>query len=209
VPSRSGKTTMERLVATLDGVKRGYENPIVENAIRQTFQTAALLSSSYLGDLPAQLYPLCREIYLEQLTRRAGPAKVFTNTHPGHIYDAARIAAVFPNIRFIFVKRNLDDILLRIYLRQYNRGNAYAYDLKVARDHVVWYYQMIDVLADKLPDVVRVIHYEDMVTDPAAALRTAAELCGLPMTDKPLPAVGDDRGCAEPYREFMAAALAT
>src|SRR5205085_1873144 len=44
-PSRSGKTTMETLIATLDGVKRGYENPIVENAIRRTFQSAGLLTN--------------------------------------------------------------------------------------------------------------------------------------------------------------------
>jgi hypothetical protein len=27
------------------------------------------------------------------------------------------------------------------------------------------------------------------------------------MPDKPLPKIGDDRGCADPYREFMAAEL--
>ena len=39
-PSRSGKTTMEALVGALHGVKRGYENPSVENAVRRTFQGA-------------------------------------------------------------------------------------------------------------------------------------------------------------------------
>ena len=208
-PSRSGKTTMEALVATLDGVKRGYENPSVENAIRGAFQSAGLLTSLMFEILPPGFDSLCRDIYLgEELTRRAGSAKVFTNTHPSRIHDAARIAAAFPGVRFIFVKRNLEDNLLRIYMRKYTRGNSYAYDLKSARDHVIWYHQMIDVLAEKFPDIVRVIQYEEMVADPAATLRVAAELCGLPMTDKPLPEIGDDRGCAAPYRELMAAALA-
>jgi Flp pilus assembly protein TadD len=206
-PSRSGKTTMEALVATLAGVKRGYENPSVDNAIRRAFQTAALLTSGYFEFLPPQLDALCRDIYLEELGRRAGSARVFTNTHPGRIYDAARMVAAFPNVRFIFVKRNVEDIHLRIYMRHYNRGNPYSYDLKSARDYVVWYHQMMDLLAEKLPDIVRVIQYENMVADPAAALRVAAELCGLQMTDGPLPEIGDDRGCAEPYRQFMAEAL--
>jgi tetratricopeptide (TPR) repeat protein len=206
-PSRAGKTTMEQLVATLDGVKRGYENPIVENAIRRTFQTAALLTSSYLEQLPANLHPLCRDIYLEELARRSGSAKVFTNTHPARIYDAARVIAIFPNVRIVFVKRNMEDILLRIYMRQYNRGNVYSYDLNAAREHVMWYYQMMDVLAEKLSDSVRVIRYEEMVADPAAALQVAADLCGLAMPHDPLPSIGDDRGCAAPYREFMAAGL--
>jgi hypothetical protein len=92
-------------------------------------------------------------------------------------------------------------------MQKYQNANPYAYDLKSTRDHILWYHQMIDVLAEKLPDITRVIHYEDMVADPSGALRVAADLCGLPMTHAPLPMIGDDRGCAEPYRQFMAAAL--
>jgi tetratricopeptide (TPR) repeat protein len=205
--SRSGKTTLEQLVATLDGVKRGYENPIVENAIRRTFQTSALLTSNYFGNLPPSLDEQCRDIYLEELAERAGPAKVFTNTHPARISDATRVASVFPNARFIFVKRNLKDTLLRIYMQQYNKGHPYSYDLKAASDYICWYHEMIDVLADKLPDITRVIHYDEMVADPAGALRITADLCGLPMSHGLLPAIGDDRGCSDPYRRLMTVAL--
>jgi tetratricopeptide (TPR) repeat protein len=206
-PSRSGKTSMEKLVSTLDGVKRGHENPIVENAISRTFQRAGLLTNWMLAHLPPQFYPSCREIYLEDLARRAGSAKVFTNTHPVHINDAGRIATTFPNVRFIFVKRDLEDNMLRIYMRNYTRGNSYAYDLKSIREHLDWYGQMMDVLAEKLPDIVRVVQYEDMISEPAATLKVMAELCDLPMPEGPLPPLGDDRGCAAPYRQFMAAAI--
>lgn len=202
-PSRSGKTSIERLVATLDGVKRGYENPIVENAIRRTFQNAALLTSDYLENLPDQLLPQCREIYREELAQRAGTARVFTNTHPGRIYDVDRIAGTFSNVRFIFIKRNVEDTVLRMYMRRYNRGNAHAYDLASTREHVVWYHQMIDALAKKLPSVTRVIQYEDMVVDPRGTLGVAIELCGLSTPTGPVPSLGDDRGAASPYRSFM------
>ena len=206
-PSRSGKTTLEQLIATLDGVKRGYENPSVDNAIRRTYQTAGLPTRDLFEILPPQLYPLCREIYLEELTRRAGTARVFTNTHPVRINDAAQTAIVFPNVRFIFVKRDVEDTTLRMYFRQYRSLNSFAYDIKAARDHVIWHHQMMDELAAKLPDRVRIINYEDMVRDPAGALRVAAELCGLPPPKGPVPTIGDDRGAAGPYRELMAAAL--
>jgi tetratricopeptide (TPR) repeat protein len=205
-PSRSGKTTMEQLVSTLDGVKRGYENPSVDNAVRRAFQTAALLVGR-LENLPAEFHPLCCDFYLKDISRRAGSARVFTNTNPGRIHDATLVASAFPNTRFIFLKRNVEDNVLRIFMRRYASGNVYSYDLKAARDHVVWYHQMIDLLAQKLPNIVRVIQYEDMVVDPAAALRTAADLCGLPMPQRPLPPLGDDRGCSEPYRELIAAEL--
>jgi tetratricopeptide (TPR) repeat protein len=206
-PSRSGKTTMEALAGALDDVKRGYENPSVENAIRRTFQGAGLLTAGMFEMLPPRLDSMCRDIYLKELAQRAGSAKVFTNTHPGRIHDAARVAAAFPDVRFIFVKRNLEDNMLRIYMRKYAFGNPYGYDLAAIRNHITWYHEMIDVLAEKLPLISRVVHYEDMVADPRAALSVAAELCGLPMKHGPLPNIGDDRGCAEPYRDFMAAAL--
>jgi hypothetical protein len=65
---------------------------------------------------------------------------------------------------------------------------------------------MIDLLTEKFPAIARVVHYEDIAVDPMGALRGAAELCGLPMPDGTAPALGDDRGCAQPYRTFMAAA---
>jgi tetratricopeptide (TPR) repeat protein len=202
-PSRSGKTTMERLLATLDGVKRGYEGPALEKAVRRTFQSASLPPGDHIELMPLQLYPQCRENYLEEVARRAGSASVFTATSPGRIYDAHAVASVFPNVRFICLKRNLEDNIFRVYQRLYLVGNWYSYDVKAARDNIVWYHQMIDLLAKKLPDIVRVIEYEDMVANPAAAVRVAADLCGLPKTDGPLPKVGDDRGCAEPYRDFI------
>lgn len=206
-PSRSGKTTMESLVAALGDVKRGYENPIVENATRRAFQSAGMLTGTLFEELPPTLDAACTEIYLEELGRRAGAAKVFTNTHPIRIHDATRIAAAFPGTRFIFMKRNIDDDMLRIFMRRYAVGNSYAYDLKAIREHLVWYQEMIDTLAEKMPAIARVIRYEDIIAEPAAAVEMAAELCGLDPKAGLLPELGDDRGCAEPYRELMKAVL--
>ena len=205
-PSRSGKTTTELLVSVLDGVKRGYENPIVENSVRRAFQTAGLPTRNRIVELPPSMDQLCRDFYLEELGERAGSAKVFTNTLPGQIQGVLRIAAVLPNVRFIFVKRDPDDIGLRIYMRTYKSGNTYAYDIGNIRAHIAWYYQMVDVVAERLPHISTVIQYENMIADPATALESIAELCGLAPPDAPLPRLGDDRECAAPYRELMAAA---
>ena len=61
---------------------------------------------------------------------------------------------------------------------------------RTARDHIIRYHEAIDLLQEKLPEWVRVVHYEDMIVNPAITLRTAAHLCGLPMTERPLAADG-------------------
>jgi hypothetical protein len=66
---------------------------------------------------------------------------------------------------------------------------------------------MMDEVAKKFPDIVRVIAYEDMIADPRRALTEVAELCGVKMPDGDLPELGDDRGAAAPYQELMDAVL--
>src|SRR5205823_7329608 len=66
-PSRSGKTTLEKLVGALDGVKPGYEDGIVEETVRRACETAGLPAITWLENLPQMLHPLCRTIYAEEL----------------------------------------------------------------------------------------------------------------------------------------------
>jgi tetratricopeptide (TPR) repeat protein len=202
-PSRSGKTTLERLIGSLDGVKTGYEIPIVGNAVRRTFQAAAIPASTFLEDLPASLHPAFRENYREELLRRAGSARVFTSTLHGVIHDAGIVATLTPNSRFLIMKRDWDDVALRTYMTKYLEANSYAYDLKSIRDYLNWYDQMIDLIVERMPNIAKVVRYESMIADPAATLRQAADLCGLSVGNVSPPEIGDDRSCAAPYREFM------
>ncbi len=205
-PSGCGKTTMEELAGMFDAVKRGYENPIVENTVRRVSQTSNLLTISLLKQLPPHLFPMFRKIYLNNLAQRVGSQKVFTNTLSSCIHDAAHIASVVPNVRFVFLKRNMEDNLLRIFMRNYTGGNPYAFDLKAACEHIAWFNEMIDLLAEKYSDIARVIRYEDMSTNPAGALQVIAGLCRLPIPDKK-PILSGDVDCAAPYRELMAIEL--
>lgn len=123
-PSRSGKTSVERLIGSWEGTKAGCETPIVEKAVRRTFHAAAMPPSNDLEELPPSLLPAFRGAYLEDLARRAPTARVFTNTLPGRIYDAGLIASALPNVRFLLVKRDPDDVAWRIYLTKYLSGRS-------------------------------------------------------------------------------------
>jgi Tfp pilus assembly protein PilF len=202
-PSRSGKTSLETLVATLEGVRRGYETPTLENAIGRAAREVGLSGAFSLARIPPRIHPQVRACYAQELAHRAGSARVFTSTHPGYIEEASQMATILPNVRFIFVKRDVDDNVLRIFMRRYKQGNPHSYELKAARQYVEWYHAMIDTLAARMPDIARIVQYEDVVADSSAALSIAAALCHLPITDRTLPALFDDRNCAVPYRDFM------
>ena len=106
--------------------------------------------------------------YLDELKRRAGTAAVFTNTDPDRILEAAKFAQIIPNVRFAFLKRNPEDLTLRIFMKKYASGNAHAYDLAAIRRYISWYHQFIDqFLAAKFPKISLVVQYEDLIENPA------------------------------------------
>ena len=208
-PSRSGKTTIENILSGFPGVKRGYENPLIENSVRRTFQTAGLVTRDRLVELPQGLDHLFREFYLADLNERAASAAIFTNTHPGRIFDVMRLANAIPRTRFLFVKRDIDDIMVRIFMKRYNAGHYYSYNLGSTREYVEWYYYMIDTCTQKLPQICRVVNYEDIFENPQNIAKAVAELCGLPADAEKFRAPADDRGASLPYREMVKETLAS
>jgi tetratricopeptide (TPR) repeat protein len=207
-PSRAGKSTLERLVGALDGVKRGFESRLVEPAARRTSQLAGLLTAVDPVELPRSLDAQFRKIYLEDLGEFAHSARIVTDTHPGMITAVGRIAAIIPNVRFVFIRRDSQDLALRILMRRYRTGNHYAYDIGTIFEHLSRYDQLMDLWMERFPRLAIALTYEDLTTDPKATLARVAGLCGATVPDRPLPVLGDDRNCSQPYRELMAKALA-
>ena len=202
--SRSGKTTLERALATIPGVRPGYENPIVEMSVRRTTQQAGLLTMNQLGDLPARLENDFADHYRRELIQRAAGADVFTNTHPGRIADVGKLITLIPNVRFLFVVRNREDTALRIYMKHYREGgNLYAYDLKTALSEIDWYHEMIRTCQARYPEFCRTISYEQLVEEPGVVLHSCARFLGIDAETMTMPVIGDDRGCSEPYREYF------
>lgn len=112
------------------------------------------------------------------------------------------------NAKYIFIKRDLYDIILRIYMYKYISENSFSTDVKTIIEYINWYYELIDIYMAKYPDICRVVSYEEMIENPRSVIDTASELCGVEnaATDQ-LPSIGDDRGVAGPYRERIKQAL--
>jgi tetratricopeptide (TPR) repeat protein len=202
-PSRSGKSSLELLLSALDGISAGYETPIVETALRRAYQASAIPAIGDLDNLTPALYPLFRDCYLDELTRRARRARVFTSALSDYIHHASTIASLIPNVRFVLMRRNSQDTALRMYMSKYLLGNAYAYDLKSIAGYLAWYDAMIDLFAQKYRDVSIVVTYENMIADPYAVLNKVGGFAGLSVRDGTKPELVDDRGVGEPYIELM------
>lgn len=205
-PSRAGKTTLERLVGHLPDTRRGYENGIVEKAVRETTQLSGTITRGAINSLPPNLDRLFAERYAKSLLHKAQGARLFTITHPGGLKDVIRLSAAVPNCRFVFMRRRRDDLTFRMYQKNYMDGNVHAYDLDSIREYINWAFDFIDLLHSRYPRTTLIVDYEDMVADPGSTLASVAALCGVSIPKGGLSRPGDDRDCSRPYLGWMRAA---
>jgi hypothetical protein len=206
-PSRSGKTTVERLLGQLEGVKCGYESRLVERVSRRTSQLSGLLTMRNPSDLPKALDDKFREFYSEEVQEFGGGAEIVTDTYPAMIPYVGRVATALPKVRFIFVRRDRYDCALRIFMKHYRAGNHYAYAIKTIFHYVSWYDEMVELWLKKFPEISLSIDYEDAVAEPGATLSRIIQFCGANVDVRVPLELGDDRGCSRSYREFIDAAL--
>jgi tetratricopeptide (TPR) repeat protein len=207
-PSRSGKTCLELLMSHADGVKRGHESRFAETAAKRASQQSGLLTISNPDGLPAALDSRFVEVYIEEIKEFAKNAKIVTDTYPAMISYLGKVARCVPHCRFVFMKRDKNDLALRIFMRHYKAGNHYGYDIKTIGHYISWYKELADRWLDIFPEITTQVQYEDMVAEPRAILERIAKLCGVAASTGPLPDIGDDRGCSKPYQKFIAAELA-
>lgn len=203
--SRSGKTMIERFLGQVSGVKKGYENHLLGDAVVRANHLDGRISSSNLSQLPIGLFAAFCTLFIDKMSEKAGDTAFFTTTNPGYIGDLGSILECVPQARIILVKRDPADTVIRMLLHSYEAGNAYAYDPVWAHDHVVRYHQLIDFWQERFPDNVRIVHYEEIVATPE---RTLGEL--LAFTGIGAEKIGeidleifDDRGVAGPYAAWL------
>lgn len=203
-PSRSGKTTLERLLSKIGGVRRGFENKLVSSAVAKANNTGGMLPSGFLPFLPDRLLPKFSEIYHRLIEMRSAGSKVFTTTTPGLVAYVPSIAAALPTAKFVLMRRSPLDLLVRTYFKNYRSGHHHAFDPRWIAEYVAWYDDLSRQWEKRFPDRVRILSYEQLVADPAKTVSDIASWLGLPLQSREGPVVvGDDRGVARPYMSIM------
>lgn len=201
-PSRSGKSTLERLLAQFSSVQRGYESPIVKSTAIKVSAAAGLPRRDFAFQLPATADQAFRNLYADELAYRIKGKSHFTVTLPNVVVDAYHLARIIPNSRFIFVRRDIEDVVYRMYCTTYEQGNYHCYNLDKARAHTKWYCELQQTLVKNLPGISMTVNYEDMVIYPLKTTRAVSSFCGLRGEIGSLPDIGNDTGFAQQFINF-------
>ncbi len=203
-PSRSGKSTLEELVARLGGTHAGLENSLVTDIAQHISTRNGFLTEALLVNTPSELDDKISALFHERLSEMSNGAELVTITHPGAISDVGRLSDLFGNAKFVFLKRNHDDAAFRIFSYLYQENtNQFAYDIKDIYRYLELHDRMADVWTEKIADRALVVSYEDMVSDPHATLNRVADLCGMKPPAKLDVEISRDVECAAPYLDWL------
>lgn len=204
--SRSGKTTLESMLAQDKRFCKGYENSHVSRAIARASQKAGLPTLRELS--LKELYPSFANEYLSRLPIDLGH-QVFTTTYPGALQTLVAVSEAVPGARFVLIKRDHWDTGLRIFMKNYRKGFEFSYRLESIFEYLDNYDQASSRLVDFLGSKAIALTYEELVKDPNASIARVYALCGIGSPPKQVGPPFSDVGAATPYRTWMERELAT
>lgn len=158
-PSRSGKSTLERLLSKSKSVKPLYENinptPFAtENARARTPDDKAFHHYFY---------------HDEKHLLNAGYTTV-TSTNPETLFRLSDIIENMQDYYFVFVSRDPLDIGSEIYTTEYDEENTYSYDPKEIMTYLDLYNEFSIAMHKLSPDRVIRVGFEDIVNHPASVV---------------------------------------
>lgn len=166
-PSRSGKSTVERLLAGSENVFPFFEaikspKHLFGGNARHTAERCVKLD---INDL----------FYANGIELQNGKYEIVTCTNPHLINFIIQIVEMVPNSYFLFLKRDVDDIAPEIFTTEYFSRNFYSYDPKVIIQYLEFYEEASKLIISKLPNRAMAVAYEGTMLDPNKILKQIGE----------------------------------
>jgi len=179
---RSGTTLLDTLLMNLPGTDMLEEEPLIERLETEIGGTAGLsnLSEERRQALIADYWRMVGE-------RKPGrdPDSRLIDKFPLHLVRAPVIHALFPEARFIMVERHPCDVVLSCFMARFqiNRATVHFHKIEDAARLYDLAMQAWHKAREVLSLDVHTARYEDMIADPAAALKPVVSFVGAEWDD--------------------------
>jgi tetratricopeptide (TPR) repeat protein len=177
---RSGTTLVEQILASHPLVHGAGETGLLGVAVSNLARNLQHAYPEGLDALPASQLRDQAKAYLEALEKRAGSAQRIVDTSPMNFLQLGLAAALFPDARFVHVRRDPMDTCLSIYREMLGEMHSYAHDLHDLGHFYQLYEQMMEHWSETLGNRLHEVVYEELVREPRQEIRRLTEFCGLP-----------------------------
>jgi len=167
-PSRSGKSTLEKLLIGSPNVYPMLEN-INLNAIGEMKNSPKKFKKLSVKDL----------FYHDENNLFKLGYDVLTSTKPESMFNIDHLIDTFENVFCIYVKRNRIDIASEIFTNEYNEENFYSYNHSSISKYLDTYEAIWEILKQKAPQLTLEIPFEDILNKPQEVVDKINGLTGV------------------------------
>ncbi len=199
--SRSGKSLVEQLLAGIGQVARGFEAGLLAAGVSRA---ARMLKYPPVSD-PWYLDASDRRVLHREtsllLRERAAGCNWLTLTSPSNVFHVGTVAQLFPNAPIVFVKRNIEDLFVRIFATNYASGHGYSYNIESLKRYIAWSDSMATAWIERLGDRCVTVRYEDLVVSPQLFVDSMANRLGSDKS-KVTAKIHSDVGVGAPYASW-------
>lgn len=186
---RSGSTLVEQIISSHDDVYGAGEVKYFSQALHKLRDRFPSLSRfpDMVGEMKPNQFKLVAEGYEQAMAKPAGNAKIITDKLLTNYFFVGLIHLLFPNARFINTRRDPVDCCLSAFTKLFKDDMPHSYDMgELGR-----YYRQYDALMKHwekvLPKgVMKVVEYENVVSDMEKEARSIIDFLGLDWDDKVL-----------------------
>ncbi|WP_136442425.1 tetratricopeptide repeat-containing sulfotransferase family protein [Pacificoceanicola onchidii] len=177
---RSGTTLMDQMFSRHPKVQAGGELSASVKAMARNGQLRAALEKEISPDaLTADDFARLGEDYVAALHREGLRGEYVSDKMPGNYLFIPLLAAALPRARFLIMRRNPMDCLLSNYVQNFGANQTFSTSFESLGAVYRRFDQIARTWTDRLPQQVREVSYEDLVTDADGTMRGILEFVGL------------------------------
>lgn len=182
---RSGTTLIENILASApDVVALEERDTLVDLDARLLANDGTMPAIDTLD--PAILHEL-RMAYWDRVVNLAGPVagKVLVDMNPFNGIKLPILAQVFPDARFVVMRRDPRDVVLSCFRVNFTPGaGAWAFsELEETARHYDALMRLIDLALERLPIAFHEVRYDQLVATFTPTVRALADFVGMAWTD--------------------------
>jgi tetratricopeptide (TPR) repeat protein len=166
-PSRSGKTSLEKILCSSKLVHPFYERVKQNNKLFRDENG----KNEFIKEEYKQENFLLKDIFFgneDQL--KSDGYQIVTCTNPSLINSITNLSDLVPNSYFIYISREHEELASEIFIKEYASKNYYSYDSHSIMVYLSWYEEVWKEFSKKSQDRTLVVSFENIIKSPDEAI---------------------------------------